>query len=276
MTLRPNISLHHALFLITAWFLLTGPGVVLATAPVVLDSDRGEWPLGHHLDLLEDPGGVLSIAQIRSPEYAQGFEASKVAVPNLGYTDSVYWVRFQAVNRSGHDGEWLLELDYSNMHRVSFYRPSAGGSGYREARTGLLEPFAGRDPPATRFVFRVPLAAGEEQTLYLRFENDAAMTLPLTLWATESWREHFGIGLLLSGLFYGALLVVLEHSLVLTLVLRDRGYLWFVLLVVSFLLAQASVDGLGARYLWPEATGITVYTLPLFTLLALITALRCP
>jgi hypothetical protein len=49
-----------------------------------------------------------------------------------------------------------------------------------------------------------------------------------------------------------------------------------VLLVVSFLLAQASVDGLGARYLWPEATGITVYTLPLFTLLALITALRCP
>ncbi len=35
--------------------------------PVILTDEQEEYPLGLHLEILEDPGGELSIAEVSSP-----------------------------------------------------------------------------------------------------------------------------------------------------------------------------------------------------------------
>jgi hypothetical protein len=38
--------------------------------PVLLTDEQGQYPLGLHMSILEDPGGILTIDQVTSPAYA--------------------------------------------------------------------------------------------------------------------------------------------------------------------------------------------------------------
>src|SRR5574339_684396 len=67
--------------------------IASASEPVVLTDAQGEYPLGLHMDILEDPGGELTIDQVSSPAYEAQFIPSQMESPNYGFTKSVYWVR---------------------------------------------------------------------------------------------------------------------------------------------------------------------------------------
>ena len=58
------------------------------TGPVILTDDAEKYPLGLHLEILEDPGGQLTIEEVTSPAYADQFVPSLDEAPNFGFTDS--------------------------------------------------------------------------------------------------------------------------------------------------------------------------------------------
>ena len=57
--------------------------------------------------------------------------------------------------------------------------------------------------------------------------------------------------MLLTGLFYGALLIALGYHLFLLFSLREMSYLYFVLFILSAILFFATYEGLADQYLWP-------------------------
>jgi hypothetical protein len=74
--------------------------VASASAPIVVLTDNvGEYPLGLHLELLEDPGGQLTIDDVTSAAHADEFVPSQREIPDFGYITSAYWVRFRAQKR---------------------------------------------------------------------------------------------------------------------------------------------------------------------------------
>jgi hypothetical protein len=74
----------------------------VAPQPLVLTDEQGKYPIGLHLSILEDPGGELTIDQVTSPTFDSQFTPSLVAVPNYGYSNSAFWVRFKLDNESQH------------------------------------------------------------------------------------------------------------------------------------------------------------------------------
>ena len=78
--------------------------------PVILTDSQDEYPLGLHLEILEDPTGRLTIEQASSAEYAASFKPSQVDMPNFGLTNSAYWVRFRLRNEAAQITEWRLVL----------------------------------------------------------------------------------------------------------------------------------------------------------------------
>jgi hypothetical protein len=94
-----------------------------AAEPVILTDAQGEYPLGLHLEILEDPGGQLTIEQVSSPEFDSRFVPSQVEVPNYGFTDSAYWVRFDVQNETSLTNHWLLEQGFANTQYVDLYTP---------------------------------------------------------------------------------------------------------------------------------------------------------
>src|SRR5262245_8556247 len=96
-----------------------------------------------------------------------------------------------------------------------------------------------------------PLAPQREQTIYLRVEGEATLVLPLSLWLQEALAFRSQNELLSLGLLYGVLLTLIGYYAFLGLTTPDRSYIYYAILLFSFMLNHAALEGLASQYLWP-------------------------
>ncbi|MFO8048734.1 MAG: 7TM-DISM domain-containing protein, partial [Desulfosudaceae bacterium] len=95
-----------------------------AQSAVTLTDSRSEYDLTRHMAYLEDPSGELTIDEVASPAHADRFTDSRFRTPSFGFTDSVYWVRFKAINRAGPDIQWRLVLERLLFTDFRLYLPA--------------------------------------------------------------------------------------------------------------------------------------------------------
>ena len=138
-------------------------------APVILNENQDVYKLDSYLEILEDPAGKLTIENITSSEYIERFEPGHEDVPNFGYTNSAYWVRFCLKNESKQTENWRLKLDFADMQNIDFYMQTQDSEEYIHKKTGTYLPFETRDIPYPKFVFKIPLKYGTERIVYMRF-----------------------------------------------------------------------------------------------------------
>ena len=240
---------------------------------LILTDEQGEYPLGRYMDILEDPDGELTIDDVTSPEYEARFVLSQEDIPNYGYTDTVYWLRLQLQNESSTIDKWLLETAYTNLNYVDLYIPSEGG-GFVKKESGVLRPFNTRDIPYHHVILIIPLTNQTAQTFYVRIASGSSMTLAFNLWAPMAFAVNKIYDMLLTGLFYGALLIVLGYHLFLLFSLREINYLYFVLFIASSILFFATYEGIADQYLWPGLSQEKLYFMAITMALLFITALK--
>ncbi len=235
-----------------------GPSV---PEPFVLTDAQDSFKLGPHLEFLEDPTGDLTINDVASPEFSARFVPSDMDVPNFGFTDSAYWVRLPLRNESQLTDRWFLQVDFPNMHYVDLYTPRADGSGFDVKQTGSFQPSSTRDIQHPRIVFDETIALQDEQAYYLRFENGASMTLALTAWTPDAFAEHSKLEYALGGLYFGALLALLAYNLFLLVSLRERSYLYLVMVLASMIVFEAAYSGYSEIYFLPALSFLSHYFL---------------
>ena len=245
-----------------------------AQETLLLSDKQSKYPLGEYLEILEDPTGDLSINDVTSTEYETRFIACREKVPNFGFTKSAYWVRFCIRNETRvNSQQWRLALGFANMHYIDLYKPSLHGQGFNVIRTGTMLPVGTRDVPFHRFVFKLSFPIQTEQVIFLRFKNDASMTLPLTLWSMEAFNKQSQTELFFLGFFSGVLIIMFIYNIFVFFSLRDKSYLFFVLSVFIFLMFVLSQRGLAYQYLWPSLIWWNYLSVPLFNGLLLISFL---
>ncbi|GAK58763.1 sensor histidine kinase [Candidatus Vecturithrix granuli] len=254
-----------------------------AQEPVLLTNAQGQYPLGRYLAILEDPQKQFSIEDIRSPEFAGRFTISQADTPNFGYTHSAYWVRFQVNNRAPLSTQWRLVMSFPNMNHIELYSPEptcqdtadpVSACNMVVARSGNLLPFTQRQIPYHHFVFPLTLPPDMLSTMYLRFENKGAMTLPLTIWSLEAFARQSQVEHLWLGLFYGVLCIMIGYNLFLSFSLKNSNHVYYVLFLLTYLLYQASFDGLASQYFWPGYAGINGFIVTVGAGLTIFAALR--
>lgn len=224
--------------------------------PVILRSDRAEYPIGLNLDILEDKTRKLTINDITSPEVSSQFIPNHNETPNLGYMMSNLWVRFSVKNEADAQKKWLLILSDARMTDIQLYLPSGNQSGFIVKETGKAFSFKSRDIPYHSFVFNLPLSPGQETTIYLRFHSITPMYFPLTIWQKEPFFEEDNNILFFWGLNYGMLLIMIVYNFFLFLCLRDKSYLDYVLFVITLTLNQSIRQGFFEQYILPENSNI--------------------
>jgi len=208
------------------WSLILS-GCGLAAAAVVVDGAGDFIPLAGYAQVLEDPGGQLTLAEVRRPDVAASFRPARQenGQINFGYSASAYWLRLDFARQAVGDKAWLLEVAFPSLDSVDFYGIEAGGVVHHS--TGDLLPFARRPFVHRNFVFPLQLAAGQESAIYLRVVSQGSLTLPLRLWQPERFRQHSLDVYALLSLYYGMLLALGLYNLLLYTSLRDRIYLYY-------------------------------------------------
>ena len=263
-----HISKRLMWLLIALLCMASLPCAAQARAPFLLTEQQGQYALGRALEYLEDPTGALTIADVTSPPYAERFVQSQQEIPNFGYTDSAYWVRLRFRNAAPQITQWWLELG-SIIGYVECYRPGAGPLGFEIIRTGDALPFSTREIAYHRLVFALTLPPEADYAVYLRLLSaGGGMVFPFTLWRPENFGLASRTNVLLSGVFYGALLMLAAYNTFLWVALRDAGYFYYVGHLLSIILLFCSMEGIAGQYLWPNAVWWYRFSIPVFSVCA--------
>ncbi len=232
--------------------------------PLVLTDQQEKYALGQHLEILVDPSSALTIDDVSSPAYDAQFASNQVAVPNYGYTNNAFWVRFSLDNETSQTNEWLLEQGFANTQYIDLYTPRAGGVGFDVRQSGALRPVSSRDVIYPNIIFNLNLPTHDEQTFYLRIKSGASMTIPLTLWTKNAFIVQSGQDLIVHWVIFGGFLALLVYHIFLLITLREASYLYFVTMLASMLVFLVDYSGYLVVYLLPSLYNVKYYVIPLY------------
>ncbi|WP_422911164.1 diguanylate cyclase domain-containing protein [Pseudomonas sp. MAC6] len=244
----------------------------LNAAPITLSAPSSGSLLNDRIELLEDVGGQLSIADMADPAVQSRFQPA-AGRTSVGQSRNPWWIKLNLQRGSDAPSQWWLEVGAVTLLDLQLYLPGADGH-WQQRQAGERVGFAkGRDHDYRRAVFRLPDLGQQPLTIYLRTYDPAGNSFPLRAWQLHDLeqlakREH-----LLLGLIYGVILALLLYNLFILLALRDRAYLWYVLTMGASLVFIASMSGHGFQYLWPNGpvpTWLDRITLPILVSLGIL------
>lgn len=228
---------------------------VFASVPVLdVRADLRSHGLAPYLEVLEDPSAALTLPDIMARRV--DFQPLADPRPNLGMTQSAFWLH-AALSGTGHpESRWLIEVAAPVLDDVSVYFTRSGVvidrqfAGDMRAFTG--RPYAHRNP-----VFPVPDAGADMIDVWLRIASEGTMVVPVTLWREDAYlRQDNGLLLFMGG-YFGLLVTLIVYNAFLFLAVRDRSYLFYVSYLGGTALLQFTLAGWSSQYLWPGAAGLS-------------------
>jgi signal transduction histidine kinase len=234
--------------------------------------------LTEYFEVLEDPSGSLTIADVQSAATADRFIGDRKPAPalNFGFTRSAFWLRLALRNPSTEPVTRLLEVGYPILSDIQLYRPGEDGT-HRALKSGVVEPFSTRPYPSREFVFPVTLAPDSSQVVYLRVQSTSAMLIPARLWEPQAFRTHERSDYSVQAWYFGMATALILFNLLLSVALRDVVYLLYAAFVSGTALTIAASNGWGKEFLWPETSlwsDIAITVLGCFTVAALVLFMR--
>ncbi|MCP4131716.1 MAG: response regulator [bacterium] len=224
-----------------------------ASPAVILDKEY--QILGPSLEILEDKENSFTIEQVRSPEYANKFFRSNSQVPNLGYTNSAFWVRF-TLNRPTVEAlngkQWLLQVRRSMIHTLNVYIPDEKGSLVKHL-SGESQPFSSRYMANRFFLFPLNISPGETKTLYLYYKDKGASLLPISVITKDKQIQSNQFEYIVFGFLSGLRLLLIIYNFLFFITVRDKNFLYYTLLTIAASIYYLAITGLANQYVWPNA-----------------------
>ena len=264
-----NITVRHSksracqLAMLALACILASAQQASAQPTLVLTDEHQVYGLGSHIEILEDAGGSLTLAEVSKPEYDSRFIAHTSPVPNFGFSLSAFWVRLRVKSASHSRSPWALQLHNPNMDFVDLYVLNAAGKVSVAKHSGRMRPLQSGDFFGEHPVFLISFPRASTQTIYMRFQGEESVIIPLRLLSMTSFIADVGSSHISNGILLGILVIMLLYNLFLFVSLRDKNYLYFVLSIAAYLLFSVSFLGIGYRYLWPNLVTWNKLTLPL-------------
>ncbi|TGN03130.1 7TM diverse intracellular signaling domain-containing protein [Leptospira dzoumogneensis] len=240
-----------------------------------VSKDIERLPLGKSVYYLEDPERKLTFEDISKPDAGSKFIKSDKNSLDFGQLNYNYWFRLTFENDTPELVSKLVEINYSNIDIVQFYKPNSDGT-YSKEESGMLFPFSARSFKNRNFVYQIELGPGQQKTYYLMTWTSGGLNIPLTLWDKETFSQYNADVQHGLGLYYGVMIVMILYNIFIFFSVRDVSYFYYVSYILGFLGIQLVLTGHGFQYLWPAFpflqrnfyvvfTGISIASVLLFT-----------
>ncbi|NOK34962.1 hypothetical protein HMI49_17320 [Corallococcus exercitus] len=244
---------------------LAGGGASLAAPPdVVVDGTQDLLLVGQNLSVLEDDTQALTIEDVSRPEFADRFIRSTHVVPTHGYSRSVFWARFSYLEKDLPPGHrWFLLVKRAFLEHVDVYFQLPDGS-FDGRRAGTQVPWAQREVPHWFPTFHLPGATLEPATVYIRFQTQGLMEMPVTLLTGDRLAQETAASLVPWWIYVGILSSMVLFNTILYFILKDRAYLYYILYIIFFgLFTGMKFQAVGYVF-FPEGGSWLSWVMPAF------------
>lgn len=223
----------------------------------------------------EASGGVLARELEKALAAGDQFGPSQADILNFGASGGVVWVRFRITNDDpqASAGRWLVvenprlwEIDlfeFSDADAVPAREP-------RHRRMGNSLPFERREIAAPPFYFELQLPPGQSAVYYIRVWNRTTLQLPLALVTDEARNRNENRRKYMYGAFLGFFVALFLYNLLMFVILRERNYFYYMLLLTFMGLFTSGYLGLNFQFLIPDFPELNHSSIPALGILCLI------
>jgi len=202
------------------------------------------------LSYLEDTTAEWTLDDVLKVDSNQ-FVATSDRNVRLGLTKNPFWFRIDVVD-STVAVDAILELNNPRLGEVFLYAPDELGA-YTEQATGVRRPFWERTIPSLTPAFSIHLPEGATQPLYLLVKNSGSMGFEARLWSPEAFKRHMSYSLAFAAVIAAGLIIMALHKFLIYLHLREPGYLWIALFLLTCSLRQMTASAMANMFLWPDS-----------------------
>ncbi|MCG8571856.1 MAG: hypothetical protein MJB14_17105 [Spirochaetes bacterium] len=217
--------------------------------PVILSTFQNQYSISQNLEYFEDKTSTITINEIKGNAFNPFFKQNYEINPNYSFSQSTYWFRFRAINQRDPDKLWILEFSYPFLDEIEVYFPV--GDQYITKTTGWKYPLSSKEIKTRYFAFYFPKNWQPEKYIYFKIRSNYDITIPVKIYPSSHYIEVNHRSTLIFGLYYGLLLVILFFNLILYIFLKDKSYLYYVLLNFFWIFVQLGLNGLSI-FLWPN------------------------
>ena len=190
---------------------------------------------------------------------ADDFKPITTRVPDVGYTDSMVWLRLRLANATAETSEWRLYFKENFKQIFHLYIVDADGNVTHPLAQDIDSPFSTRPISYPEVVVPLALNPGDEATVYVRFWTEGATYLPLYVETAQSFTEISTHTAAKQFIFYGMMLILIVAALLAGLVLRHPIFPAYIAYSTSTLLYLMHSDGVAFQYLWPGLPAFNSY-----------------
>jgi signal transduction histidine kinase len=245
--------------LILLTLLLVWPAIGFGSQAISIPVDFQALEIGTAIDFLEDADRTLGFEEIVSNDKLP-WQSSQAPVPNFGFTQSAYWLRFTLESDPDKARSLYLQIAYPALDKIELYINQADGSHIRHI-SGDHYPFAERELQNRNFIFKIDHQG--RRTYYLRCETSGSLKIPLKLFDPEYFQsvdEKEVTGL---GIFCGIMLAMILYNSFLAVTIRDLNYVYYICYISLFMMFNLSLSGLTFQYLWPQNIWLANFSIPM-------------
>lgn len=189
--------------------------------------------------------------------------------PGMKYADDAYWAiaSLQNPDQSQHE-RYYLEIDYPQLDLIKVYQIEHD-SAVLLYKSGDQFPFHQRPVMARNFVFPINIPAGESVQLLINLDKRlSAMRFPMRIYPDDLYFQKLFNENLISGLYYGFIILVILASVLLGIIIRRGVFLYYALYVGALGLWLFSRQGYTYQFITSAFPTINMHFLPVMTQLA--------
>jgi len=189
--------------------------------------------------------------EIVGKEFYRKFQVDPPGI-NMGIVNSGIWVKIQY--RGATKNKWMLYYGYAKIDFLDLYQQTSGGV-WEKKRYGDMLPFSQREVDYHKFILPLENASqGEKiETIYIKLTSTGSLLLPFQIGSDTAIVQYISDEKFYYGIYYGIALAMIVINLMISIVLPQRAYIFYILYLIMIVLTQVSLDGLSQQLLWPDA-----------------------
>jgi two-component system, sensor histidine kinase LadS len=240
--------------------LITTISPVSGADTLILRNDTREIPITRKfVDYFEDRSAELTIKNVAG-KAGEKYNFRESNVSDLLNTNraSAYWLRFTILDSTINKGDFLIEIFDFDVDEVSFFYPDEAGR-FTERTAGFTYPFNTRQVDHKNISFPVSLEKRGPVTLYMRFKSRQLNVLEPIIRCNEKFIDYSLDEYIVSGIFYGIMILIIFYNLVYCVTLRQKYYFFYAFYGLAILFLLMGLNGTGFQYIWYNFPAINPY-----------------
>jgi diguanylate cyclase (GGDEF)-like protein/PAS domain S-box-containing protein len=207
--------------------------------PLKVGTETSNEYLRGYLQVYEDKDGVETFETVQP----KTFHTVQQAVPNFGFSQSTYWIRFALVNDTPESLRLLLELRNQLLDFIDFFITSSQNPHVEQYSAGVRAPFDERASEQRYPLLTLNFAPHEQKTLFVRVRSGTPVRIPVSLFTTEGFFRQNLKDHIFTALFYAVLIFLIIYNLFAWSILKQSAYLYYILMLLSVGIYQLAIHG---------------------------------